>query len=89
MVIERKYMKKQKKLKVGDYLFRFIGDASPSRNKSNDRYFIAKYIIVDIVYNPPTRTLIIRRILDDEIDKSVTRWWYSELAKDYEIQEVS
>ena len=83
-------MKKQKKLKVGDYLFRFIGDASPSRNKLNDRYYVAKYLIMDIVSNPPARILIIQRIQDNtDIVKSVTRWWYSELAGDYEIQEIS
>ena len=81
---------KNRKLKIGDYLFWFIGDASPGRNKSNDRYSVAKYRIVDIIDNPPARTLIIQRIPNNaDIDKSATRWWYSEIAKDYHIQEIS
>lgn len=80
---------KNRKLKIGDYLFWFIGDASPGRNKSNDRYFVAKCRIVGIIDNPPAQTLIIQRITNNaDIDKSAMRWWYSELAKDYEIQEV-
>ena len=81
---------KNRKPKVGDYLFWFVGDASPKRYKPNDKYFVDKYLIKDIVYNPPAQTLIIQHITNNaDIDKSSMRWWYSKLAKDYEIQEVS
>ncbi len=80
-------MKKQKNLKVGDYLFRYIGDASPIRYKPNDVLFVNKYQIIDI---KESRTLMIKQIPSDtEINKSVTRWWYSELDRDYEIQETA
>ncbi|WP_143000503.1 hypothetical protein [Ruminococcus sp. YE282] len=79
-------------IKIGDYLFWFTGDSSSKRYKQDDRYYISKYQIMNIISNPTDfeklYTLTVKRINNDEVIRSIPRHWYADIAKDYAIQKL-
>lgn len=79
--------KKFCKIKLGDYIFQYVGDISPKRNIYNDKYFITKYQVLDIYCTKPY-TVTVKQIADDDISNSTTRHWYSDIVGNYCINVI-
>lgn len=74
-------------VKVGDYIFQFVGDSEPKKIRYGDKFFVAKYLIADIMDSTDNakKTIQIKRIGANTISKSANRFWLGDLINDYKI----
>ena len=78
-------------VKVGDYIFQFVGDSEPKKIRYGDKFFVAKYLIADIMDSTDNakKTIQIKRIGANTIPKSANRFWFGDLINDYEIERMN
>lgn len=82
---------KKIKVKIGDYIFQFVGDAMPKKYRENDKIFICKYIVTDIMDSVSGKKKIIQ-IKNDcniTIPANVNHFWFGDLINDYEIERMN
>ena len=71
-------------VKVGDYIFQFVGDSEPKKIRYGDKFFVAKYLIADIIDSTDNakKTIQIKRIGANTIPKSANYYFLLDLKDD-------
>lgn len=74
-------------LKTGDYISRYVGNCSPKRDKTKDKYSVQFYQVVDIIPDPSggKPTLKVEKVSNEEIDRTKKHHWFSDVHKHYNI----
>ena len=78
---------KKNDIRVGDVLLQFVGDSESKKYRYEDKFFISKYIVIDVLFSTGNTkiTIQIKRLRDNIIPTSANRIWFGDLLNDYEI----
>ena len=75
------------RLETGDFISLYVGDCSPNRDKTKDKYSVRFYQVVDIISDPSggKPTLKVEKVSNEEIERTIKYHWLSDVHKHYNI----